>query len=62
MLQMVVRANNSLSVTDLSFNVTIIDVNQPPVFQQQTYTANINEDVAVQTSFAVAYVGTKYAH
>ena len=52
-MQVVVDVNNSLAVTRITFNVTVIDENQAPYFEFSKYNVSVPEDVGVGDTLAV---------
>ena len=61
-MQVLVDVNNSLAVTRLIFNVTVLDENQAPYFQNSTYSISVPEDVlSGRTSYSLAVVRSPIA-
>ena len=52
-MQVVVDVNNSLAVTRITFNVTVLDENQAPYFELSKYNVTVPEDVGAGSTLAV---------
>ena len=61
-MQVVVDVNNSLAVTRITFNVTVLDENQAPYFELSKYNVSVPEDVGVGNTLAVVIFSTDAVH
>ncbi|KAK7107190.1 hypothetical protein V1264_015148 [Littorina saxatilis] len=54
--QITVEVNNTLNVTQVTFNVTVTDVNQPPFFSKSMYLTTVPEFVSGSSTTTLATV------
>lgn len=54
--QITVEVNNTLNVTQVTFNVTVTDVNQPPFFSQSANLTTVPEFVSGSSTTTLATV------